>query len=68
MSLGKMIAHRIVQSGDTSPGAYNLAADIVQMCVDESAGWTNRWDDAMRIPDVLGEAERELREAARTSA
>ena len=33
--LGKLLAERIERSGDTSPGAFNLAADLVDIVSDE---------------------------------
>jgi hypothetical protein len=59
MTLALQIAKRIEMSGT---GNYHLAADIVDLCAAEADTWTNRSDDATRIPDVLGDAVRELRE------
>jgi len=66
----KKIADRVVvrmrQFGysDSCPGVYHLAADLLAIVEDEVRTWTNRADDAVRIPDVIGEAVREVRRFA----
>ena len=64
MSFEKQLLERIERSRDTSPGAYNLAADLLDLAVIEAEGWTKRSDDAVRIPDRLYDGVRALREAA----
>ncbi len=44
----------------------NLVADILQICSHEASLWSNCEDDAIRIPDVLQDAEREVRKTARS--
>lgn len=60
----KRLLSRIQMFGDTNPATYNFAADIIQLCSDESNLWTNRLDDASRLPDVLFEASEEIRNAS----
>ena len=62
--LAEAIRKRLERAGDASPGAFNLAADIVQLCGIEASRWTYRADDAVRIPDMLFEAVGELQELA----
>jgi len=50
------LMQRVFMTGDTSPGNWNFAADIVRICANHMDGWTKRFEDASRIPDVLGEA------------
>ena len=59
------IRKRLERAGDTSPGALNLAADIVQICVAEAERWTHRADDAVRIPEMMASASYALRRLAR---
>lgn len=54
------LEERIRQYGDISPGCWRLVADIVKICASHMDGWTNRYDDAQRIPDVLAEASAHL--------
>lgn len=58
------LAERVMLTGDKSPGNWNFAADIVTICANYMEGWTNRTDDAMRIPQVLDEASHHLRQCA----
>lgn len=68
MSCIKELIDRVKASGDVSAGQWNLAADLIFIAAVEASRWTNRWDDAMRIPDMLSEAEQRLRvEAARAA-
>ena len=55
------ILKRLEHAGDTSPGALNLAADIVRLCMLEAESWTKRADDAIRIPDMFLDTIRGLR-------
>ena len=64
MTFAEQLEQRIEMSGDTSPGAWNLAADLLKLVVEEASRWTNRADDAVRIPDVINEAARVLRARA----
>jgi hypothetical protein len=64
-TLEKALRQRVEQTGDTSPGNWNFAADIVIICAMYASGWTNRTDDAMRIPDMLDEVGLALRECAK---
>jgi len=58
------LAKRVIATGDISPGNWNFTADLVHICADYMDGWTNRMDDAMRIPQVLDEASLHLRQCA----
>jgi len=64
LSWWKSLDDRIRGAGG-QPGDYNFAADILDMASYEASQWTNRCDDARRIPDVLGEAARFLRACAK---
>ena len=46
-----------IQAGD-----LNFAAAIVELCEQEARRWTNRPGDALRIPDMLNDPCRELRQ------
>lgn len=59
--LGKELLERLKRAGDVSPGALNLAADLVELCELEAIRWSRRADDAIRFPEVLGEASGYLR-------
>jgi hypothetical protein len=59
--LAKLILARLDFVGDDSPALRNLAADIIELCAQEAAGWTNRADDACRIPDMLYETVSSIR-------
>ena len=48
-----------------TPGDFNFAADILNLAEQEADSWTNRPDDASRIPDTLGEAARFLRRCSK---
>ena len=67
-TLAMEIIERLAMAGKTSPGATNLAADIVGMAANRAAEWTHRADDAERIPDMLYEASDTLRSIAAKSA
>jgi hypothetical protein len=68
VSLVKELIDRVKAAGDTSPGQWHLAADLIFIAAVEASRWTNRADDAVRIPDMLSEAEQRLRvEAARAA-
>jgi hypothetical protein len=56
---------RIEASGDISPGAFNLAADLLALTANEAGRWTNRCDDAMRIPDMIYDGVDYLRAKAK---
>lgn len=62
--IDESLLNRMVWAGATKPGDYNLAADLIMICVDEADGWTNRADDATRIPEMLRDGVRALRQAA----
>lgn len=51
----ELIKQRIEATGDNSPGQWNFVADILQIVGNEAQGWTNREDDATRIPQVIYE-------------
>ena len=59
--LGKLLAERIERSGDTSPGAFSLAADLVDIVSDE-VGRDSGWHDVGFFDD----AAIALRQRART--
>ena len=59
------LLQRVIATGDTSPGNWNLTADVIQLCALYMTGWTNRFDNASRIPDVLYEAADAMREEVR---
>lgn len=67
MTLEKALRRRVEQTGDTSPGNWNFAADIVTICAMYAEGWTNRTDDAIRIPSMLDEAGQALCECAKNA-
>jgi hypothetical protein len=50
-----------VRGAGGTTGDFNFAADILNMAEYEASLWTNRADDAIRIPDVLGTAAKILR-------
>lgn len=56
---------RIEASGDSSPGAFNLAADLLAIVVNETSRHTKRFDDASRIPDLIYDAVNYLRAKAK---
>jgi len=64
MTMVQEIIRRLEHYGYTSPGGFNLAADILELAAHESDNRTNRADDAMRIPDMIGDTARMLREMA----
>ena len=64
MKFAEQLIQRVERAGDLSPGAFHLAADLVDLCVIEAQGWTNRPDDAERIPDALYEGVMALRDRA----
>lgn len=63
-TIGQRLIERVEQAGDLSPGAFNLAADLLDIASTQAAGWTNRADDAVRIPDMLYDASIDLRRRA----
>ncbi len=65
-SLLNDVLHRLEYAGlrEDVP-TLNLLADVFNLSVQETNDWTNRADDAMRIPDVLYDVECGLREEAR---
>lgn len=62
--LDRKLAERVIATGDTTPGNWNMVADILELVANYTEGWTNRCDDAMRIPEVLWEASMRLRQCA----
>ena len=48
------LVERIQLAGDT-PENRKFAADIITICATFMDGWTHRFNDAQRIPDVLAE-------------
>jgi hypothetical protein len=64
VNLADLIVQRLQHAEDVSPGALNLAADIVADCSLEANHWTTRADDALRIPDMLAETAQNLRQRA----
>ena len=50
--LAHMIRQRLERAGDTSPGAFNLAADIVELCKTEAETYLTCPGLATRIPDA----------------
>lgn len=65
--LYRQLADRVRANGDTSPGQLNLIADILSTVSHEAGHWTNRADDATRIPDMIYDASREFRAVARAA-
>jgi len=65
MSFLKSLEDRVKGHGGTG-GDFNFAADILDMSAHEADRWTNRADDATRIPDMLGDAARYLRGCAQS--
>ena len=63
-TLRQSINQRMEASGDTSPGQWNLVADILQIIAKEAQGWTNDADDAIRIPDMIYELSDHCRQTA----
>lgn len=68
MSILKELVERVNASGDTSPGQWNLVSDILFIAAHEACRWTNRTDDAIRIPDMLSEASDYMRKQAARAA
>lgn len=60
-TLAKQIIDRVEAAGEYSAGAFNLAADLIELASHKAEGWTNRADDAIRIPGMLYDAVRVLR-------
>jgi len=56
---------RIEASGDSSPGAFNLAADLLAIAASEANHFTKRFDDASRIPDLIYDGVNYLRAKAK---
>jgi hypothetical protein len=55
---------RVMAFGDATDGQWHLVADILEHAATEACRWTNRADDARRIPDMLDEAVRFCRQQA----
>jgi len=68
LSFHEALIQRIELSGDTTSAAWSLAADLVRICAIYMSQWTNRSDDASRIPDVLNAAADTLRGVANDAA
>ena len=54
-------------SGDYSPGALNVAADIIGLAASETETWIDA-HEASHIPDALSEAADTLRKDAKEIA
>lgn len=52
--------------GRVTEGDCNYLADILEIVAAEAGRWTNRWDDAVRIPDMIHDHARMFREMAPT--
>jgi len=65
MTLEQQVTQRLEHAGDTSPGAFNLAADILELASIEAWQWTNCPEDAGRIPHMIDDAVRQLRQIAK---
>ena len=64
MKLSEQVIRRLRQAGlDQNTPTVNLVSDVIELCAHWAEGWCNRADDAMRIPDVLAEAERDVRKS-----
>lgn len=64
-TLSEHVIERIEYTGDTSAGAFNLAADLICLAAEEADGWFNCPEDVESIPHVLYEAADSLRKKAK---
>lgn len=64
MGFERELCERVECYGDRSAGVWNLVADIIEMCGNESRCWTRRSDDARRIPYMLYEHADAMRKKA----
>lgn len=51
----RTIIQRMEAAGLVSPGDFTTVADVIAIAAAEADHWTGRWDDAIRIPDMLGD-------------
>lgn len=61
----KQLQDRLEATGDFSQPMWHFMADVLEHAATEADKWTNRVDDARRIPDVIDEAVRWCREEAK---
>jgi len=54
--------------GQPMPGDNNYLADVIEILADEMRTWTNRADDAQRIPERLRDCSRFFRLQAKLQA
>ena len=64
MMVTKELIQRCEMTGDFVP-SLNFAACIIEMMVMEAESWTNRADDAVRIPDMMMDHAVALRQKAK---
>ena len=65
MTLQQELIQTVEMSGDTSPGNWNFAASLIEICANDGYRWTRRADDALRFPAALEEAAEVLRAKSR---
>jgi len=53
-------------TGTPTAGDCNYLADVLSIVSTFADGWTNRADDAIRIPDMIAEQARYFRQLAKT--
>lgn len=63
----KQLQDRLEATGDFSQPMWHFMADVLEHAATEADKWTNRADDARRIPDVIDEAVRFCRENAKAA-
>lgn len=61
----KQLKDRLEATGDFSQPMWHFMADVLEHTANEADMWTNRADDARRIPDMIDEACRFCREEAK---
>lgn len=64
INLHMRLRDRLEATGDMSPGQWHFMADVLEHTATEATRWTNRADDARRIPDMIDEAVRFCRAQA----
>ena len=65
MSFTKILAERVIATGDVSPGQWNFVADLLELSAEEAVRCSHRADDAERFHEVLREAAEYLRGRAK---
>lgn len=61
----KQLKDRLEATGDVSSSTWHFMADVLEHAASEADKWTNRADDARRIPDMIDEAVRWCRDEAK---